>query len=165
MTLLSNRLVTRGFGPRSTPAGESGPVTMGLGKASFGPAPVRLFLHNRLVTRGFSTIPFPVLPGAAGPVLLGMGSLEHPSSEVARPLHLRLVGPSHVADRPQDRPEEVIIFAQLVEVNGAPLARPIVGRIMATISRNEGRAAARWWSSRVMDAWERIRVSVRWHRE
>lgn len=116
---------------------------------------------SRLVTRGFG--PKLQVPGSAGPVVQGYGAgfvlvtveLEE------RPTRLRTVGQSGTK-RAQAAKDPVIVWAKLVQVDGAPPARPIVGWVRVLVDRDTGKAHAlgEHVASRVRRAWDAARVEV-----
>ncbi len=120
---------------------------------------------NRLVTRGFG--PKLDTPGAAGPVTQGLGTgfvlvtVEVPVPLEERPIRLRTMGQSGTK-RAMAAMDTAIVWAKLVQVQGAPPGRPIVGWIRVLVDRDasKARALGEHVASRVKSAWSEARVEV-----
>lgn len=158
----ASRLITRGFGPKTTPTEEAGPITMGLGAGHFGPLPPRILIHNRIVTRGFSDDSFPVSPGAAGPIVQGYGALTLAPIEETAQLRIRQKGQSGTK-RSLERLHEVIVAAKLIEVNGDEPDHRVQGWIRVRVNPETNFAAvqAEHVSQRARSPLEDITVEVK----
>jgi hypothetical protein len=120
-------------------------------------------IANKIVTSGFG--PARSTVESSSLITLGFGPppsfvVQQIVETVDRPIRLRF-GQSGTKRRLEDL-DEVIVWAQLIEVNNKPPANEIKGFIKVPVKKTQGRSRimVEHVSSRVREAWETIKVTV-----
>lgn len=115
---------------------------------------------NRIITRGFGASR--TVPGRAGPVTLGYGGPPSPTpivEAIADEVVRRKKGNGRPLDRSQI--EYVTVWAKLVEANGQEPKRRIEGSVRVPVTDSYVRVVSEHLTTRVANAWEKIKVTVK----